>query len=415
MLDSEESLIESCATMQTEDFYEPRHKAMFDILSSLYARAIKPTYLEMLKQGVKQGTLPSPEDREYCKQTVGYHVSSVNLPFWFKNVKDKAKRRSLRMVLMKLAEEIKDPLVEVDTLIQEANTNISNLSTETTERIDTGADLVRIGKETIEERMNHKGEMNGIPTGIGKLNRLTSGWKPGDLIIVAAESGKGKTAFAQNFIAKACFAHGYPTLYINSEMSRQQVIMRFSSMVSGVDSEKIKFGEITQDEKQKIFDNMEVIAEAPFYHYPSPSLNINKVVSMTRKMVVQKGIKMGVLDYIGRMDKTDKNAKEFEELHQACKTLKTVAQDLGIAMIILAQLNVDGGLQAAKRMKNEADIMLKLKPMSMEEMADSLSKGYGIAPDYWIEVEKNRDGQADVMIPVKFDAPRMRVLDVANV
>ena len=81
MLANEESLIETCATMQTDDFYEPRHQAMYDILSGLFVKAIKPTYLEMLKEGVKRGTLSSTEDREYAKQTIGLHISSINLPY----------------------------------------------------------------------------------------------------------------------------------------------------------------------------------------------------------------------------------------------------------------------------------------------------------------------------------------------
>ena len=414
MLASEESMIETCATMQTDDFYEPRHQAMFDILSGLFMKAIKPTYLEMLKEGVKRGTLSSIDDREYAKQTIGFHVSTASLPFWFKNVKDKARLRSLRMTLKKLAEEIKEPIIDVDKLIQDAGREIAELTTSNTEQIDTGKDLVKIGMEAIENRMSHKGELSGIPTGIGKLNRLTSGWKPGDLILLTAESGKGKTAFAQCFIACGCFIHETPTLYINSEMSKQQVILRFASMVSGVESDKIKFGEINGDEKQKIFDNMDVISQAPFFHYGCPSLNINKVVSMTRKLNVQKGIKLVVLDYVGRMDRISKDTKEWEELHQICKTLKTIAQELEIAIIVLAQLNDDGALQAAKRMRNEADILIKLLPMSETEKVESLAQGFNIKPDYFVFLDKNRDGEGDISIPVKFDKAKMQVLDVAN-
>ena len=329
-------------------------------------------------------------------------------------MKDKARLRSLRMTLKKLAEEIKNPVVDVDKLIQDASRDIAELTTETTEKVDTGADLVKIGKQVIEDRMAHKGELLGINTGIGKLNRLTSGWKGGDFVLLSAGSGIGKTAFAQNFMSVGCFGYENPSLYINSEMSRIQVILRFAAMVSGIDSEKIKFGEITEAEKESIFSSMEVIKDSPFYHYGSPSLNINKVVSMIRKMYAQKGIKLVVLDYIGRMDRVDKDATEWQELHQTCKTLNTLAQELNIAIIVLAQLNDDGGLQAAKRMRNETDIMLKIQPMTNDEEIESLSKGYGVKANYWVELDKNRDGQGGVMIPVRFEKTKMQVIDVAN-
>ena len=414
MLSNEESMIESCSTMQTEDFYEPRHQVMFDILNGLYVRSAKPTYLEMLKEGVKQGTMSSLEDREYAKQTIGFHVSTVSLSYWFKNVKDKARLRALRFTLIQLAEDIKQPALDVDKLIQDANKALAELTTENTEQVDTGADLVKIGKQTIEDRMEHKGELHGISTGIGKLNRLTGGWKPGDLILLTAESGKGKTAFAQNFIAVGCFVHEAGTLYANSEMSKKQVIMRFASMVSGVEADKMKYGEITETEKAKIFVNMEIIENAPFYHYPCPALNLNKLVSMIRKLHVQKGIKLVVLDYIGRMD-VEKGVKEWEALSQICKVLKTIAQELEIAVIVLAQLTEDGNLQAAKRMRNEADILIKLLPMTDDDMVEALSQGYRIRPDYWVYLDKNRDGQGETSIPVKFDKAKMQVIDVKNV
>jgi len=414
MLSSEESMIETCSTMQTDDFYEPKHIAMFDILSGLYVRAVKPTFLEMLKEGVKQGTFSTIEDREYAKQTIGFHVSTVSLPYWFKNVKDKQRLRSLRSVMMGLSEELKQPAIDVDELIQRTSKNIAELITITTEQIDTGADLAKLGREAIEERMSHKGELHGISTGIQKLNRLTNGWKDGDLILLTAESGKGKTAFAQNFIASGCFVHEAPTLYANSEMSKKQVIMRFASMVSSVDADRIKYGEISEEEKQQIFTNMEIIERAPFYHYPCPALNLNKLVSMIRKLHVQKGIKLVVLDYIGRMD-TSKDAKEWEALSQICKTLKTIAQELEIAVIVLAQLTEDGALQAAKRMRNEADILIKLLPMTEDEKVEALSQGFKIHPDYFVFLDKNRDGQGEVKIPVKFDKSKMQVIDVANV
>lgn len=414
MLASEESMIESCATMQTEDFYEPTHQAMFDILNNLFTNAVKPTYLEMLKEGVKRGTLSSAEDREYAKQTIGYHVSTVSLPFWFKNVKDKSKLRTLRSVMAELSEELKSPVIDVDKLINDTSKSLVELITSNDERIDTGADLARIGREFIDDRILHKGEIRGIPTGIGKLNRLTNGWKPGDLVLLTAESGKGKTAFAQNFIAAGCFLHEAETLYVNSEMSKKQVIMRFAAMVSGIDADRIKFGEITEEERLKIFVNLEIVEKAPFYHYPCPSLSINKLISMIRKLKVQKGIKLVILDYIGRMD-MEQGLREWEALSRICKALKTIAQELDIAVIVLAQLTEEGTLQAAKRMRNEADILIKLLPMTEDEKVDALSQGFRVSPDYFVFLDKNRDGQGEVMIPVKFDKPKMQVIDVANV
>jgi replicative DNA helicase len=412
MLDSEESLIECCATLDPDDFTDKRHIAIFYILSELYKKAKKPTFLEVVKEGGKRGLIEK-EDRDYLQQTIGFHVSTVNLPYWLEKVKDKSNRRKLRLTLMKIAEDLKDENIPTDQLLLETQKKIMDITTNITETVDTGKELSDYAKIVIQDRMDHKGELQGIPTGIKKLDRLTSGWKPEDFIMIAAETGKGKTAFAQNFILHSCFMQEVPTLYINSEMSKSQVVTRFASMLSEVNADRIRFGEIEPHEKERIDSCLNIMEYAPFYHYPKPDLALNKVVSMIRKYYVQKGIKFVVVDYVGRMNKLDKELKEWQVLENICKTLKTLAQELKIAVMVLAQLNDDQKLQAAKRMENESDIFIKLLPMTPEDLSEAKTKGYKKDPNYWVLLSKNREGQGEVKIPVLFRKEILQVVDVA--
>lgn len=404
MFDSEENLIECCAVLEPDDFTERRHMVIFDILSRLYQKAVKPTFLEVVKEGGKKGIL-SKEDRDYLQQTIGYHVSSAQLPYWLENVKDKSSRRKLKMTLMQMAEDLKNPDIKTDDLINTAQRKIIDITSKTVEKVDTGKDLADIARTIIKDKMEHKGEIEGIPTGVKALDRLTAGFKPGELILLTAESGHGKTAFAQNFILKGCFMKEVPTLYINSEMSRKQIALRYSSMLSEINADRIKYGEIEEHELKTIEGNLNIMEYAPFYHFLSPDLSLNKVVRVIRKYFIQKQIRYVVLDYIGRMDKLDKDLKEWQVLENIVKTLKTLGQELQIAVVVLAQLNEDQRLQAAKRMRNEADIMLKIFPMSKDEQTQE--KG-----NYWVFLDKNRDGQSEIMIPVLFRKEILRVVDV---
>ncbi|RNC62793.1 MAG: Replicative DNA helicase [Candidatus Dichloromethanomonas elyunquensis] len=400
MLEGEDSLIEGCAALEPEDFTEKKHIIIFDILTKLYQRAVKPTFLEIVKEGKL-----SKEDRYYLQQISGYHVSSVNLPYWLENVKDKSNRRKLRISLMKMAEDLKNPDIKTEDLISEAQKNIIEITTKSVEKVDTGKELADLARTVIKDKMEHKGELEGIPTGIKALDRLTAGFKPGELILLTAESGHGKTAFAQNFILKGCFMREVPTLYINSEMSKKQIALRYSSMLSEVNADRIKYGEIEPQEYKRVDSGLNIMGYAPFYHFLSPDLSLNKVVRVIRKYFVQKEIKYVVLDYVGRMDKLDKDIKEWQVLENIVKTLKTLGQELQIAIVVLAQLNEDQKLQAAKRMRNEADIMLKIFPMSK----DDLEKEKG---NYWLFLDKNRDGQSEIMIPVLFKKEILQVVDV---
>lgn len=257
--------------------------------------------------------------------------------------------------------------------------------------------------------------MAGIPTGIGRLNRLTNGWKKGDLILLAGETGKGKTAVSLNFISVACMIHRYPSLYINSEMSEQQVMLRIGAMLSGVGNDKIKFGETDEAEDALFGVAMQKVEDAPILHYKSPSLELKNVVSVIRKTKIQNDVQFVVVDYVGRMDKLDDNLKEWQILELICKDLKSLAQELGIAVMVLAQLNDDQKLQGAKRMKNEADIFLKVQPLTQEQQDQLAVKYPGYPLNYQIWVEKNRDGISEVSVPVQFVKSTLRLLDVANV
>lgn len=400
MLNDEDSLIECCAALEADDFTDKKHITLFNTLAGLYRKSIKPTFLEITREAKL-----SKEDRDYLQQTIGYHISSAQLPYWLGKVKDSSNRRKLKITLMQMAEDLKNPNITTDELINTAQQKIVSITTNNIDTVDTGKDLADLAKIIIKQKMEKKGELEGIPTGIKALDRLTAGFKPGELILLTGESGHGKTAFAQNFILKGCFMNEVPTLYINSEMSKKQISLRYSSMLSEINNDRIKFGEIEPHELKRIETNLNIMEYAPFYHFLSPDLSLNKCVRVIRKYYVQKGIKYVILDYIGRMDKLDKDLKEWQVLENIVKTLKTLGQELNLAVVVLAQLNDDQKLQAAKRMRNEADIMIKIFPMSKDEQ--NQEKG-----NYWIFLDKNRDGQSEIMIPVLFRKEILRVVDV---
>lgn len=412
ILDDENSLIEALTTLAEEDFFHPIHRAAFQISKSLFTRSIKPSYLEVLKEGVKDGNLSAKENRDYLNQIIGCHVSTTSLPYWIKNIKDQAKLRKLKRLATNVLGEI-ESVSDVDKLVAEFERKVMDLRTADCEKGDTGKDLADLGRKLFQENKGKKGQLLGIPTGIGKLNRLTGGWKDGDLVLLAGETGKGKTAWAQNFIAHGCFIHSAATLYINSEMSKKQVITRFASIISNVHNERIKYGEQTPKEDQALESAMCMVEVAPFYHYFMPSLDINKAVAVIRKESIQHNIKFVVVDYVGRMEKQADDLKEWQILENIVKTLKTVAQELQIAVMVLAQLNDDQRLQGAKRMENEADVFVKIGPMTSDEL-QAITGKYRITPNYKATVKKNRDGESGVAIPVLFRKETLEIVDVAN-
>jgi replicative DNA helicase len=410
ILNDETALVECLADINEEDFYLPQHRAIYKVIASLFAKSIKLSYLEVTKEGMKTGLM---KDAQFIFEIAQYHVTSEGLRYWITNIKDMTKLRKLKTLLLRVEDKIKtNP--DVDQIINDMENGLVSLIMSAKENIDTSHDLADLGRKAFSEARENRGKLIGIPTGLGKLNRLTNGWKKGDLILLAGETGKGKTAFSLNFIGIGCMACGYPTLYINSEMSKQQVIFRFGSMLSGIKNDTIKFGEADTAEESKFEAAMRMVEGAPFYHYKSPSLELRNVVSTIRRAKIQNNIQFVVIDYVGRMNKTGDDLKEWQVLEQIVKTLKTLAQELEIPIMVLAQLNDDQRLQGAKRMENEADIFLKVQPLDDEEQRQLEAKYPKRPPNYQIWVKKNRDGISEVSVPVQFIKQTLSFIDVTS-
>lgn len=205
--------------------------------------------------------------------------------------------------------------------------------------------------------------------------------------------------------------NGRNLLYLNTEMSRQQIALRWASILAGIDHDLIRKGDITETELSKVLNAYSRLRVSGFYSYPCPNLTPEKTISLARKFKAQKNIEMMIIDYIGRMDKMDPRLAEWQLLEQIVKTQKILAQNLGIAVICLVQLNPDGSLQGAKRMKNECDLMLKLSPLDPEDLEtdENLKKYHN--PNYALYIEKNRDGVSGKRIPIVFDLQKQIMKD----
>ena len=253
--------------------------------------------------------------------------------------------------------------------------------------------------------------LDGLPTGFDSLNNVTLGYKPGDLIILGAQTGHGKTAFALHTAKAVTIEHKANILYLNTEMSRVQIALRWGSILSQVEHEKLRSGDLTSGEFSKVLQGYSVLSGSGFYSYPCPNLTPEKIVSIGRKFKAQYDIKMMILDYVGRMEKLTPNYAEWQILEQIVKTQKMLAQNLEIAVMCLVQLNEDGSLQGARRMKNECDLMLKMVPVSNEEIEqnEKLKKFRDV--NYRLIIDKNRDGRSGIDIMIHFDKARQTLRD----
>ncbi|HZW49621.1 MAG TPA: DnaB-like helicase C-terminal domain-containing protein [Bacillota bacterium] len=428
MLHSETACIEAYNGLSAADFFSPQHATIFELTTSLYEREIHPTFVELIKEGHSLGIFTSQRDIEDLSYISEHYIDDENIKYWLKRVKDKSRLRKFELFLRRNYQLLNgDSEQDVEQTLMLAEEELTNLTAlEVDDRVDSPAELAQLGYEEVERRFlrykeikeQHKGviPLDGLPTGFNNLNKVTLGYKPGDLIILGAQTGHGKTSFALHTAAAIAVKEKYNLLYLNTEMSREQIALRWGSILSGIEHERVRSGEINESELSRILNAYSRLGESGFYSYPCPNLTPEKTISIARKFKNQKNIDMMIIDYVGRMEKQDPKMQEWQILEQIVKTQKMLAQNLKMVVMCLVQLNPDGSLQGAKRMKNECDLMLKLSPISKEELEENEElKKYDMLPNYAIYVDKNRDGQSGIRIPINFDLQRQTMMDVKRV
>lgn len=423
MLHSEEACIEAYSTVTVADFYAPKHGTIFQLIGSLYEREIRPTYVELLKEGHSLGVFNNPRDLEEIKFIAEHYIDDENIKYWVRKVKDKSRLRKYESFLRTSYQALIDDVGrEVEQILMEAEEELTNLTAlEIDDKVDTPEELATLGYDEVERRFVrykeiqelHKGvlPLDGLPTGFDNLNHITLGYKPGDLIILGAQTGHGKTAFALHTAKEIAVNNSHNVLYLNTEMSRQQIALRWGAILSEVDHDRIRSGNINETELSIILRGYSQLRQSGFYSYPCPNLTPEKTISIARKFRAQKNIDLMIIDYIGRMDKVDPKLQEWQILEQIVKTQKMLAQNLRIAVMCLVQLNPDGSLQGAKRMKNESDLMLKLAPIPKDELEESEDLKKYVDPNYYITIEKNRDGRSGIRLPITFDMTKQTMKD----
>ena len=422
MLNSEEARIEAYDSIKEEDFYHPLHRMVFSLICQLYKRDVKPTFAELLKESQKLNLFRNQQDISELAYIAEHFIEGENITYWLGRVKDRAKLRKFESFLRRYHQKIRENQESVEELLMGAEEELTNLTAlENDDHVDTPAQLANLGYEEVERRYLRFKEINeinkgvlpldGLPTGFDSLNNVTLGYKPGDLIILGAQTGHGKTAFALHTAKSVTIEHKTNLLYLNTEMSRVQIALRWGSILSQVEHEKLRSGDLTSGEFSRVLQGYSHLSSSGFYSYPCPNLTPEKIVSIARKFKAQYDIKMLILDYVGRMEKISANYAEWQILEQVVKTQKMLAQNLGIAVMCLVQLNEDGTLQGARRMKNECDLMLKMVPVYNEEFEQNEMLRKFRDVNYRLIVDKNRDGKSGIDIMIHFDKTRQIMRD----
>ncbi len=390
-----------------EIFYDNKHSIIFNAISNLFKNNSSIDIITVIQELKKTEKLVLAGGESYV---IGLSVlvsSSAHIEQHVRLVLEKFILRSLISMSSNVIENSYKESTDVFQLLEETEKGFFDIANGTIKKgFDTANELVKKAIENIKAIKDNQG-MSGVSSGFPSLDKVTSGWQNSDLIIIAARPGMGKTAFMLSMARNIAVAQGIPMAIFSLEMASVQLIMRLISSETGLQSEELRKGQLSPQEWEKLFNNISRLEKSPLYIDETPSLKIYDFRAKCRRLVLQHGVKIIMVDYLQLMTASEKSGNREQEISMISRTLKAVAKELNIPIIALSQLSrsVEQRNSAKESTSKRPQLSDLRESGAIEQDADIVSFIY--RPQYYKialwdndpdEVQTSTDNQAEIII-----------------
>lgn len=341
MLMDRDAIIAASEIVTAGDFYQHQYGIMFEAMLELFNENL-PVDLVTLQNRLKVKDVP-PEvsSLEFVRDIITTVPTSANVKSYANIVREKAVLRRLIKVNEEIANTCyagKEPL---ETIMAVTEKTIFDLL-----QNRNSGDFVPIRQvamnvlEKIEEASKNQGTVTGIPTGFIDLDYKTSGLQPSDFILIAARPSMGKTAFVLNLVDHVAVKKGLPAMVFSLEMSKEQLVNRMLAMESNVDSQKLRTGTLSDTDWDAVVEGIGVIGNSKLIIDDTPGISIMELRSRCRKMKLEYGLSVVIIDYLQLMSGSGKGGENRQqEISEISRSLKALARELNAPVIALSQLS----------------------------------------------------------------------------
>ena len=341
MLTDKDAVISAIEVLKEDMFYRDDNKTIYSAILSLYAKAEPIDIITVKAELVSIGMFEKVGGLEYLVALPEKVPTTANVEKYIRIVEEKAMLRSLIKYANEMVALGYDETEEVDSIMEIAEKKIFDLSQKKNQRGYTSIKDVLVESFAELERLyNQKGAITGVPTGFADLDSRTSGFHKSDLVIIAARPAMGKSAFAINIATNAALQANVPVIIFNLEMSKEQVGNRILCSEAMVDSNKVRTGKIEEEEWVKLATASGRLSEAPIYIDDTPGITVTEIRAKCRKLKMEKGIGLVVIDYLQLVQGSGKkNSSREQEISEISRSLKILAKELEVPVIALSQLS----------------------------------------------------------------------------
>ena len=341
MLMDRDAIIAASEIITPDEFYQHQYGVMFEAMVELFNEG-KPVDLVTLQDRLKEKDVP-PEvsSLEFVRDIITTVPTSANVRSYANIVHEKAVLRKLIKINEQIANACYAGKEKLEDILAQTEKSIFDLL-----QSRAGGDFVPIRQvalnvlEKIEVASRNPGSVTGIPTGFIDLDYKTSGMQPSDFILIAARPSMGKTAFVLNLVDYVAVRNHMPCMIFSLEMSKEQLVNRMLSMESNVDSQKLRTGSLTDADWDAVVEGIGIIGGSKLIIDDTPGISITELRSKCRKMKLEYGLSMVIIDYLQLMSGSGKSGdNRQQEISEISRSLKALARELNAPVVALSQLS----------------------------------------------------------------------------
>ncbi len=397
--------------LSPDSFYDERHSMVYKAMVNLFTQSRPIDVLTVADQLAKQGELEAAGGRAYLSELSLRVASSANIEHHARIIAQKHMMRQLIHIATQVLQEAYSEATDVFDLLDKVEQHLYEVTATNLKRdYDTASNLAARLMTHLEELRKKTDGLTGIPSGYPSVDRLTSGFQPSDLIIVAARPAMGKTAFVLNVARNVAMDFQKGVAIFSLEMASLQLMQRLLAMQARIEGTKLRNGKLDEAEWAQLVKAIEALSEAPIFIDDTPGINIFELRAKCRRLKNKHDIQLIVIDYLQLMSggpDTRKSNRE-QEISSISRALKALAKELNVPVIALSQLSraveTRGGekrpqlsdLRESGAIEQDADIVSFLYRPEYYGMTES-EEGESLIGITELIIAKHRNGPVDTV------------------
>lgn len=381
-----------------KSFYKESHQQIFETMLSLFQNS-EPIDLYTLQAALKKrGILEKIGGAYYLANLTQHVTSAAHAEHYARIIAQKHIQRELIRVSSNILKDAFEDTTDVFDLLDKAEQELFSVSeTNIRKSYDRMEDILHQSFLQIEEARKNKDGISGIPTGFKKLDELTAGFHPGQMIVIASRPAMGKTAFILSMARNVAIEAQKAVAVFSLEMDALELVNRLISAESEIESSKIKKGTLSDEEVERMYQKTDKLGKAKIFIDDTPGLNIFELRAKCRRLKARHDIQMVIIDYLQLMSSSSNGGNREQEISAISRSIKSIAKELGIPFIALSQLSRAVETRGGDKRPQLSDLR---ESGAIEQDADMVFFLY--RPEYYgIEADENNQstkGMAEIIV-----------------